>query len=1112
MKKSKQLSQNDFRSRTGISVRVSRFFTLLILVGAIAFFQGNVNAQDIPGDNTGLLAAVTNVSTINSNSAAVQQKKITGTVVDEKGEALIGATVKVEGTSLGALTDVNGKFSLDVADPNATLSVSFIGYVAQQVSVAGKTTIDIILVPTIASLDEVVVVGYGTQKKTTLTGSVSAVKGDVVSKVHVPNITNALGGQVAGVISRQQGGQPGSDNSVINIRGVATSGSSVPLIVIDGIVRSRSERIWNSNLSRYEYKLVSNLDQIDPSTIESVTILKDAAAVAPYGMGGANGVMLITTKSGSQGLPTLTFNTYYGTQTPTYYPNLLNAVDYMKLRNEATLNNNPNAVLPFDTDVIANYASLHASDPDKYPDSNTKELVNMWAPVQKHDLQISGGSDKMKYFAGLGFFGQNGMFDKVNYKRYNFNLNLETKVTKTTTINASFIGAYERTNDLDDASSANQLFRNSYKFIPTESIYYSNGLWGQFAGNSPVAVLKSPGYKHKDNNTVLTSLSVEQQLPFIKGLSIKGVFSYDARLLYEKGWHTPFNYYYIEDMNASTRVYKQSVSTQEGNVPAYTYLHQKDEKWGTATYQAYLNYSNSFGKHNVTALVVAEKRGGKYDYLEARRNNFLISVDEMSLGSANKNDYDNGGSSSVSAQMGYVYRLGWNYDSKYMFEASGRYDGHYYFAPGKRWGYFPAFSAGWRISEENFMKSIPWITNMKLRASWGKSGNLAGLAYQYLSGYTLEGNGYAFGSGSMVQKAYVNIENNPNITWEVSSKSNVGFEASLWRDALLVEADFFYEKRSGMLLSPNVTVPLEYGLDLAQQNSGKMDNYGFELTVGTRKEFQNGLRLNVSGNVSLAKNKIVETYETAATYDNPNRRRTGRPLGTVFGYKTLGFFKTSEDINGDGIIDTNDGYNVTQWGTLHPGDIKYSDVSGPNGTPDGKIDSNDECAIGNSADYPLMVFGLTASASWKGFDLNLFFQGAALTSYNTQNFMTYPFFNNNSNADYEYYNNRWTPETQETAKYPICWPSTTSNSTQASDFWQRNASYIRLKNAQFGYTIPQLVIQKVKIKSVRIYIATENLFTISGLKYMDPESSVSQTDGTYYPTMKSYTVGASVTF
>ncbi|OFY66063.1 MAG: SusC/RagA family TonB-linked outer membrane protein, partial [Bacteroidetes bacterium RBG_13_42_15] len=962
MKKTKLLLRADSKAGPGELIRISRFFILLALVGAISFFQSKVYAQDMPVDNTGPLAVITGLTT-NNTDAELQQKRITGTVLSEQGEPLAGATVLITGTTLGALTDANGKFELDVPDPNASITISFIGYVTQQVALEGRTSIDISLVPAIESIQEVVVVGYGTQKRASITGSISSVKGDAIAKIPVANVTNAMAGQVSGIITRQQGGEPGSDNVEIYVRGVATTGSGVPLVVIDGIVRSRAE--WNGT----RYVLVSNLNQVDPSTIESVTVLKDAAAVATYGMAGANGVILITTKSGAEGLPTLTFNTYYGWQTPTYYPHLLDAVDYMKLRNEAVLNTNPTAVLQFDPAMIADYANLHASDPDKYPDSNTEELVDFYIPIQKHDFQVSGGSEKLKYFAGLGYFGQAGLFEKVNYNRYNLSLNLESKVTNTTTITTSFLGTYEKTNDLDVASSSNQLFRNGYKFIPTESIWYSNGLWGQFAGNSPVAVLKGDGYRYDDNNTILTSLAVEQRLPFIKGLSVKGVFSYDARLLYMKGWHTPF-YYYIIDLNATPRTWTRSISTQEGNVPAYTYLTQRDSRWRTYTYQAYINYMNTFGKHTITGLLVAEARNGDYDYLEARRNNFAVTIDELNLGSSNKNDFDNAGSSSVNAQIGYVYRFGWNYDNKYMVEAAGRYDGHYYFAPDKRWGYFPSFSAGWRISEESFMQGISFLTNLKLRASWGKSGNLAGNPYQYLSGYTLEGNAYAFGTGAMVQRAYVNTENNPNITWEVSQKSDVGFEASLWRDLVTIETDFFYEKRSGMLLSPAITVPYEYGLNLAQENAGKMDNYGFELTLGSRKEFQNGLSINVSGNISIARNKMVETFETAATYDNPNRRRTGRPYGAVFGYKTLGFFSTSEDTNGDGIIDAaNDGYNITQWGVLHPGDIKYEDVSGPDGVPDGKIDSNDECMIGYPQNYPLMVFGLSGSSSWKGFDL-----------------------------------------------------------------------------------------------------------------------------------------------
>ncbi len=420
MKKTRHLLRTDFRSGPGRFFGIYRFFTLLALAGAISFFQSKVVAQDVFVDNSFALSSATNTGTANDASAEFQQKKITGTVLNEKGEPLPGATVMVDGTTIGTLTDPNGKFSLDLPDPNVKINISFIGYVIQQISAAGITTIEIKLVPTVESLEEVVVIGYGTQRRTTLTGSVSVVKGDVMAKIPVPNVTNAMAGQIAGVLTRQQGGEPGSDNSDIHIRGIATTGSNGPLIVVNGVVRN-------------------NLDQIDPATIESVSVLKDASAVAPYGMGGANGVILITTKTGSEGLPTLTFNTYYGWQTPTYYPNLLNAADYMTLRNEAVFNQNPSSPLTFNPKLIASYDSAHAADPDKYPDSNTRELVDFYIPIQKHDLQISGGTDKMKYFAGVGFFGQDGLFDKVNYKRYNFNLNLETKVTKTTTVTASFI-------------------------------------------------------------------------------------------------------------------------------------------------------------------------------------------------------------------------------------------------------------------------------------------------------------------------------------------------------------------------------------------------------------------------------------------------------------------------------------------------------------------------------------------------------------------------------------------------------------------------------------------------------------------------------------------------
>ncbi|HOU01993.1 MAG TPA: TonB-dependent receptor [Bacteroidales bacterium] len=1092
MKKINYLLRTDLRSRPEKPKRNSKFWILFTLIALFGFFQ--VNAQYSPVSDASLLAVVSNADGHNDVSAVVDQRRVTGTIKNELGDPLIGATVQVKGTTLGTLTDIDGKFSVDVPNESAVLVVSFIGYVAQEIPVAGRSTVELSLVPTVESLEEVVVVGYGTQKRTTMTGSVSVVKGDEVAKVPVSNITNAMAGKLAGVLTSQSSGQPGEDAARIYVRGVATTGSSNPLIVVDGVIRDA-------------------LEQIDPAIIESVTVLKDASSVAPYGIAGANGVILVTTKKGNEGLPTLTFNTYYGIQSPTYYPDLLNAVDYMKIRNEALLNADPTLTvdkLAFNPDVIANYAKLHAEDPDRYPDSRSKDLVHFNIPVQKHDLQISGGTNTLRYFTSLGYFGQEGLFDRVNYNRFNYNLSVDAKVTKTTTVALSLLGTKEKTNDLDVASSSSQIFRSGYKFIPTEAIYFSNGLWGQFAGNSPVAVLNGDGYETTDRYTLLSTVSVEQQIPWIKGLSVKGAFSYDMNNSFRKGWHTPF-YYYTIDLNANPRTFTKAISTQEGGAAAYTYLEQQVQRNQRYNYQAFINYSRRFGQHDIVGLIVAEARNNDYANLTARRNNFAIGIDELSLGSSDKNDYDNGGSSSVGAQLGYVYRLGWTFKNRYMAEATGRYDGHYYFAPGKRWAYFPAFSVGWRISEEDFMKGLTWLNNLKLRASWGKSGNLAGSAYQYLSGYTLSGNRYAFGTGKMVQGAYVSRENNPNITWEVSQKSDVGFEAGLWNSLLTVEFDLFFEKRSGMLLSPSITVPYEYGLSLAQENAGKMNNFGFEVQVGSRKQFQNGLNVNVAANLSLAKNKMIETFETAATYNNPNRRRTGRPYGTVFGYRALGFFSTAEDLNNDNVINTDPTkgpveWGATQWGTLRPGDIKYEDISGPDGVPDGKIDSNDEQVIGYP-DYPMMTYGLNGSANWKGFDLSLFFQGSALRSTSIQNFQTFPFFNNNSNLDYEYYNNRWTRDNQN-SKYPIAWAAPSSNMQQGSSFWQRHMAYLRLKNVQFGYTLPKTVMNKLKMQSIRVYVAGQNVLTFQNLKFLDPET----TNQVGYPAMKIFNIGANVTF
>ncbi|MCW3081291.1 MAG: TonB-dependent receptor [Segetibacter sp.] len=1025
---------------------------------------------------------------LTSSVLASAAPPISGSVTDAQGGPLSGVSINLKGTTIGATTNQDGTFTLNIPE-KGTLVFTYIGYETQEIDVRNQTVINVRLSQNVKSLNDVVVVGYGTQKRLAVTGAVSSVKGSQLAEVPVPNISNSIAGRVAGVSMRPNGGQPGAGVD-IRIRGIGTTGNAQPLIVVDGIIRS-------------------NINQIDPSTVEAVTVLKDAAAVAPYGLGGANGVILITTKKGKNGEPTLTFNSYYGTQTPTYYPKLLSAQDYMRLKNEAYQNENPTGVnLPFAKDLVENYTSLNAKDPDKYPISNTKDLVNMYAPMQNYNLQLSGGAGKIKYFAGVGYLSQKGMFDPIKYTRYNYNVNLEAQATATTTVTISLIGSVENSKSIDAAISATNLFRSNFKYIPIQNLYYSNGLWGEFAGNSPVGVLKA-GYARNVTNTLLTTLGIEQKLPFIKGLSVKGTFSYDPTQRTGKNWHTPY-YYYSQNTNTTPYTYRREISTAEGGAAAFTWLSQDYTKSQNFTYQGLINYHNTFGKHDFTGLIVAEARNNTFENFSARRNNFAVNIDELTLGSSNKNDFDNSGTSSTGSQIGYVYRVGYNYDGKYLLEASGRYDGHYFFAPGKRWGYFPAVSAGWVLSNEDFFnKSLPFVDNFKLRASWGKSGNLTGTAFQYLPGYNLYGNAYAFGLGNMVQGSFNPREANRNITWEVATKTDIGFESSLWKGLLSVEADYFHEKRTGMLLPPAVSVPVEYGLPLADENAGIMQSSGFEFSIGSSKRFENGLKLGLNANYSYAKNKMIQVFETAATRNNPNRSRTGRPFGTQFGYHALGLFGTADDKNGDGVINATDGYNITQFGVLRPGDIRYDDIGGPGGKPDGKINADDETVVGNPT-FPLVTYGFSPNATWKGFDLSLFFQGSAISSLDIRQFQTIPFNNNNSNTSYEYFNNHWTPTTQN-ARYPRANQAPYANNTQASDFWYINTGFVRLKTANLGYTLPRTASQLLKIQSMRFYVAGQNLWTISKLNFMDPEVGYTDRE-TAYPNQKVYTVGLDITF
>jgi TonB-linked SusC/RagA family outer membrane protein len=1020
----------------------------------------------------------------NSNAFTVK-----GRVIDDGGKGLPGATVSEKGTTNSTATGADGGFTINIQGQSAVLVVSYVGYTAKEISVNGATSdLTISLSAVGSSLEDVVVVGYGTQRKQNTTSAISTVKGAELSKVPAANISNTLAGRATGIITRANGGRPGADNATIQIRGAATIGTTAPLIVVDNVIRN-------------------NINEIDPNNIETVSILKDAAAVAPFGLAGANGVILITTKRGTVGAPSLSFGGYYGDQQPTYLPKMLSAQDYMRLKNEAYKNENPTGTsFPYAPSFVENYAEEAAKDPDdRWAISDAlDDIVRKHSPIYQGTFQVRGGTQTVRYFAGFGYFKQEGMFNTANYDRYNYNVNLDVNVTPTTLATLSINGAFQKTNDVDGGTG--NLFRGVYKFLPISPLQFSNGLPAESSGNSPLAALASPGYQRRNTTNTLTTVTVEQKLPFIKGLSAKGSISYDPYNYVDKQWHKPFIYY----TRSATAPYTftPAASTQETSVTTFAWLNQQYWQQNTLTLQGYLNYHNTFGKHDITGLAVVERRTWKQSDFRGRINNFALDVDELNMGSVNKNDLIVEGGSGTGAAIGYVGRVNYAFDKRYLFEASGRYDGHYLFAPGRQMAFFPALSAGWNISNERFFESVAFVDNLKLRASWGKVGNLPNLGpFQYMSAYTIRNTpAYSFGDGTLVQGSFVSRESSPGITWEVAKKSDVGLEGSLWNNLLRFEFGYFYERRTGMLLQPNIVVPVEYGLQLSQENAGVMENRGVELTLGSTKKLQNGLTVSVDANVTYAKNKLINTFENAVTRNDPRRSRTGRRNGVVFGYESLGLFTTADDKNNDGVINATDGYSIIQFGTLRPGDIRYADLGGPNGVPDGKIDSYDEKVVGNPQ-TPALIYGLNLAASWKGFDLSALFQGSGMSSFNVYGFMTVAHLNNNSNSAYEYYNNRWTSDNQN-SKYPRAYSSPNNNNGQTSDWWVKNSSYLRLRTASLGYTVPARISSKLRMKALRVYVTGQNLVTFSKIKFTDPETNGEQG----YPIQKTILGGFNITF
>ena len=1027
-------------------------------------------------------------------STMLAQVTVTGTVTSASDDIpLPGVSIiDVNNTTNGVVTDFDGNYSITLDNGNTDLQFSYVGFKQQVIGVNNKSEIDVVLEEDIANLDEVVVVGYGTQKKTSLTSAVSTVDATDIALKPVVNITNSLVGRASGLIATQGGGEPGFDGSNLLIRGPATTGRTQPLTVVDGVPRDFS--------------------RLDPNSIATVTILKDAAAVAPYGVAGANGVILITTKAGKIGKPTLTYNGYYGFQNPTSVPRFVNSFQYATLRNEAAANDGtPAPYTARDLELFQNH-----QDPDGHADGHPLEdIIDKNAPIQYHNISLSGGTESVKYFASLGYNKQNGLWSTTFLNKYNGSLSLTANATKSTVVDLR-VNAYQEDQHFP-SQGAGTIIGQAQRQNPTYPVRYSNGLASGYIGQSLYGEIYDSGYGLNKNHAWLTQFSIDQKLP-LEGLSIKGVVSYDVgpdplnfsgnQNSITRRYSTPIHFtnpVAPDNVFGPGVEYTYPISIQGSTKPSFYEMFGENKM---LTYQGLLTYKHTFGKHNFDGVLVAEYRDVKWQNFNANRINYNLNIDELDFGGPLPTDVSVGGSSGGQKQLGYVYRLGYTYDQKYGIEVSGRYDGSYLFAPGNRFGFFPAFSALWKISQEDFMKDITWVDNLKLRGSYGESGNYPdGGQYQYLSAFGAYSNSAVIG-GNATQGISENLQGNPNITWEKSKKTDIGIDGSFFKGALAVEADYFYEKRSNFLVSIGAVLPAEYGISTGQVNGGVLSNHGLEFTLSSFKDFSNGLRLDVTGTFTYAKSKLLQVYENSATFDNPNRRRTGRPLDEQFGLKALGYF-TADDFVDPTVQNPTlkPGVPVPNFGQVHPGDLRYADLSGPDGVPDGLVNADDITDIGNPQ-TPQIVYGLEPRLSFKNFDLDLLFQGTARSNIGLNNYYVFPFLGSGSATELVY-KDHWTPENPD-ARYPRISGTPSSNNTQFSSWYLRNDAYIRLKSAELGYTFTKDFLGSF-IGPLRVYASGQNIFFWTpGMKEkLDPENSGSNQN--YYQ-QQVITFGLNATF
>ena len=1011
-----------------------------------------------------------------SNDGIEQADKditVNGTVIDEFDMPVIGASIIIKGESgVGTITDFNGKFTLSVPS-DAVLQISYIGYKTTEIAVNRQHVLKVVLQEDTETLDEVVVVGYGIQKKASVTGSVAAISSDKLTEVKTTNVTNMLVGRLPGLRAVQRSGSPGDDEASVDIRGYGDM-----LVIVDGVERDYS--------------------QLDPNDIESISILKDAAA-AVYGFKGSNGVLLVTTKKGTEQKAKIEYNGYVGIQQTTRYPKMMNAYQYASLYNEAIYNDNPW--------IGQNAYSQEQLDSYKNGTAGTdwwNETMRNSAPQTSHNLSVTGGSEKVKYYMSVGYMGQEGILQSNdwNYRRYNVRSNISAEIAKGLTVDLNLSGRYDNRQRPYDAGN---IFRSAQMAKPTYSVYANDNpdYWGATGDMpNPVHVSDSDNSGNEDRmrREFNSSLSITWEVPWVKGLIAKAMMAYDYKNTEYKTWRKDLTEY----------TYDAATDTYTGKDVYTAHLESQLENYVKPTYQFSLNYNNTFAKvHNVGAMMVWEMYDDKTSYVTGERDFAIGLIPDLDYG--NETNQVASGKTQRTAHAGLVGRLNYDYANRYLLEFNFRYDGTYKFQSGKRWGFFPGISAGWRVSEEDFFKDwLPNMDNLKLRGSYAKVGDEGDFdAFQYLEGYET-GSTYIMGSNGVTSGLATTGMANTWLTWYESRIMNFGFEASYNRGIISMEFDWFRRNRSGLPATRTGSLPTTFGEDMPQENLNSDINKGFEIVIGHKYSIGD-FNYSISANFSTTRimYDYVEREASTNKYDNWRNNTNNRYKDIRWGKKVIGQFTSYEEILNSPIQDENGNR------TLMPGDLKFEDYNN-----DGIIDDKDTQPIGHG-DTPRMYYGLNINTEYKGFDLTAFFQGAAGHDIFVSGDILDPFIQQGLGNGLELMTDRWHRE-DPTDPYSEWIPgympaprvAGVANNRSSNSWSLHDASYLRLKTVELGYTLPKSLTAKAFIERVRFYVNCNNLLTFTSndpmMKSIDPENNDSYMR--YYPQMRTYNFGVNVTF